>query len=305
MEKRQFGNTDLWITPLGIGLAEIGFQLESSQADEAGKVLNAALDSGINFLDTAGCYGVSEELVGRTVSSRRDEFVLASKTGHMNGECGEDSWSYECVTASIDRSLERLHTDRLDLIQLHSCPVETLEKGDAIRAIQDARASGKVRYIGYSGDNDAILWAARSGVFDTLQTSFNLADQGARYDLLAEVRQRGLGLIAKRPILNGAWRTSKDPDPYGNGYASEYFRRQTELCKGVDRFPGEPDDRIAASLGFTLSHPEVTTAIVGSRNPDHVRSNIAIVESLPVEQQFLDAVHKRFDELGSEWPQLT
>jgi len=92
MQKRQLGNTDLWITPLGIGLAEIGFQLSSSQADEAAAVLSEALDSGINFLDTAGCYGVSEELIGRTVSGRRDEFVLASKAGHMTGECGEESW---------------------------------------------------------------------------------------------------------------------------------------------------------------------------------------------------------------------
>lgn len=305
MEKRPLGNTDLSISPLGIGLAEIGFQLNSNQADEAAAVLSMALDSGINFLDTAGCYGVSEELIGRTVSGRRDEFVLASKTGHMKGECGEESWSYECVTASIDRSLERLKTDHVDLMQLHSCPVETLEEGDAIRALQDAQKAGKTRYIGYSGDNDAVLWAARSGIFDALQTSFNLADQKARYELFAEVRKRRLGLIAKRPILNGAWRTPKDPDPYGNGYVSEYFRRQAELTAGIDRFPSEPDDRILTSLGFTLSHPEISTAIVGSRNPAHVKSNITMVGQTPLDPAFLDAVHRRFDEVGSEWEQRT
>ncbi len=305
MEKRQLGKTDLWITPLGIGLAEIGFQLDSGQADEAGAVLNTALDLGITFLDTAGCYGVSEELIGRTVSNRRDEFVLASKTGHMSGACGDDSWSYECVTASVDRSLERLKTDHVDLMQLHSCPVETLERGEAIRALHDARQAGKTRYVGYSGDNDAILWAAQSDQFDVLQTSFNLVDQKARRELFTVVSKHRLGLIAKRPILNGAWRAANDPDPYGNGYASEYFRRQSELTDGINRFPDEPDDRILTSLGFTLSHPEVTTAIVGSKNPAHVKSNIGMVEHTPLSTDFLTAVHERFDAIGAEWKQLT
>jgi len=97
-----------------------------------------------------------------------------------------------------------------------------------------------------------------------------------------------LGLIAKRPILNGAWRTNEDPDPYGNGYVNEYFRRQSELIDGTNRFPGEPDN-----------------PIVGSRNPAHVKSNITMVEKTPLASAFLDAVHERFDSLGAEWEQQT
>jgi aryl-alcohol dehydrogenase-like predicted oxidoreductase len=303
METSKLGETGLEISRIGIGLAEIGFHLTREEVSRAAEVLNTALDSGITFLDTAGCYNVSEELIGETVSARRDEYVLASKTGHMKEGCGEDSWSYECVTAGIERSLRRLKTDHIDLMQLHSCDVDVLERGDAIRALQDARVRGLVDFIGYSGDNEAAVWAAESEQFDVIQTSFSIADQGARRALLAAVRSHKLGLIAKRPIANGVWRREEDPDPYGNGYSSEYFRRQAAMGEGGP-LPGEPEDRIIASLGFTLAHPEVTVAIVGTRNPAHLRSNVEMLASLPVPESFVAAAHERFDTLGADWPQL-
>ncbi len=180
-----------------------------------------------------------------------------------------------------------MNTDVIDLMQLHTCDVATLERGEAIRALQDARDAGKIRFLGYSGDNDAVPWAARSGHFDVIQTSFNLVDQRPRYKLLAEIRTRGLGLIAKRPILNGVWRVDRDPDPYGNSYASEYFRRQQEVA-GTERFPGEPEDPILASLGFTLSNPEV---------------NVEMLDHLPLSQEFVNAAHERYDAVGREWEQ--
>jgi len=304
MERRELGDTGLNVSRLGIGLAEIGFRLSKEEVEKANRVLNTALDNGINFLDTAGCYDISEELIGQTVSARRSEFVLASKTGHMSGECGEDSWSYGCVMASIERSLKRLATDHVDLMQLHSCELSVLERGEAIRALADAREKGMTRFIGYSGDNDAVLWAARSGIFDTIQTSFNLTDQAARYGLLQAVRENRLGLIAKRPIANGTWARKKDPDPSGSGYGSEYFRRQ-QVMRGNAKLPGEPSDPILASLGFTLGHDEVTVAIIGTTNPDHVKSNIALTEQLPVAAEFINAAHDRFDALGEDWEQRT
>ena len=157
MIHNMLGSTGLEISRLGIGLAEIGFKLTPDQVDIAGRILNDALDAGITFLDTAGCYGISEDLVGATVSARRDDFVLASKTGHMDGDCGENSWSYDCVMASIELSLVRLKTDHVDLMQLHSCDVEILERGEAIRALLDARDRGHARFTGFSGDNELFV----------------------------------------------------------------------------------------------------------------------------------------------------
>lgn len=299
METRTLGKTGLSISRLGVGLAEIG--QNRLDVDEAGRVLNLALDSGITFLDTAACYDISEELIGKTVANRRDEYVLATKCGHVTGGYQGEAWTAQTVTDSIDRSLKRLNTDYLDLVQLHSCGVDVLERGEVIEALQAAQEAGKTRFIGYSGDNEAAAWAVESGYFATLQTSFNLADQRARKNLFGPAKEQNMGIIVKRPIANGAWGAEKSPSSYADGY----FARAQEMEK-AGALPEAPDNRILLALGFTFAHPEVDTAIVGTRNPNHMRSNIEMVESqLPISQAAVAELHQRFDELDTDWKQLT
>ena len=143
MQMVSLGDTGLSVSRLGAGLSRIGYELTLSDVDEAGQVLNAALDGGINFLDTAACYDVSEELVGRTIAHRRDEYVLATKCGHSSGVPRGRSWSAETIKESIERSLSRMKTDRVDLVQLHSCDVGVLESGEAIEAVLEAKQQGK------------------------------------------------------------------------------------------------------------------------------------------------------------------
>ncbi len=221
MEMRKLGNTDMTISRLGVGMSEIGYQLTLAEEKQASDVLNSALDAGVNFLDTSACYDVSEEQLGRAVSHRRSDYYLATKAGHVAGGYEGEAWTAQTITDSIDRSLRRMKTDYIDLLQLHSCGVDVLEKGEAIRAVQDARQAGKVRYIGYSGDNKAAAWAVDSGLFASLQTSFNLVEQKARYGLLQAAKAQGMGVIFKRPIANGAWGAAKSP----SGYADQYWER--------------------------------------------------------------------------------
>ncbi|TVR58340.1 MAG: aldo/keto reductase, partial [Spirochaetaceae bacterium] len=289
------------VSRLGVGMAEIGFELTANDVKQATDVLNAALDAGITFLDTAACYDVSEELLGRAVSARRAEYTLATKCGHITGGYTGEPWTRATVRDSIDRSLKRLQTDVIDIVQLHSCDVEVLERGDTIDELEKARDAGKTRFIGYSGDNDAAMYAVKTGRFDVLQTSFNLLDQKARYELLAEAKKRNMGIIAKRPIANGAWGAAKSPSEY----ASEYFSRyQTVIAEGP--ITGVPDDRIALALAFTLSQPEIDVAIVGTKNKAHMVSNIElIVSGLSLPAVVRDELMKRFDRHGSDWPQKT
>lgn len=299
MDKRQLGQTDMQVTRLGFGLSEIGSaDLSDSHPEE---VLNAALDAGINFLDTAACYGLSEELIGNAVSARRSEFYLATKAGHVVAGYQGEEWTAQTIRDSIDRSLQRLKTDQLDLVQLHSCGVAVLERGEAIGALQEAQREGKTRYIGYSGDNDAAEWAVRSGLFDTLQTSFNLVDQKARFKLFAEAKAQGMGVIVKRPIANSAWGAVESP----SGYADGYFERAQRM-RAAGPLPDAPADRIALALGFTLTHDAVDVAIVGTKTPKYMRSNVEFVEGgLPLTEATVTELHRRFENLGRDWPQLT
>ncbi len=305
MQKNSLGKTDLEVSRLGIGLSETGFNLSKAEETQATEVINAALDNGINFLDTAACYDLSEEQVGKAVSHRRDEFVLATKAGHYvpRGE-GED-WTAQLIEESIDRSLKRMKTDHVDILQLHSCTVEVLERGDVIGALQKVRDAGKTRFIGYSGDNENAEWAVRSGIFDTLQTSFNLVDQKARKTLLPEAEKQGMGIIIKRPIGNAVWGAPQDPAPYSHNpsYTEEYFRR-AGLMQAEGPLPNEPADRILTAMGFVMGHNEVDVAIVGTQRPHHLVSNIEMVNNhLPISKETISALHGRYDEAAEDWEQ--
>src|SRR6478609_831127 len=190
MEKRQLGRTDMNVSLLGFGAAEIGF--EGAAEETVARLLSSALDAGLNVLDTGECYAGSEELIGKTVADRRSDYFLFTKCGHPRG-VGSEDWSAGSLLESIERSLRRLQTEQVDLIQLHSCSEAVLRKGEAITALETAREKGYARYIGYSGDGQAARYAVECGAFDTLQTSINIADQEAIDLLLPPAREKAMG----------------------------------------------------------------------------------------------------------------
>jgi aryl-alcohol dehydrogenase-like predicted oxidoreductase len=301
MEMKDLGSTGLKVSRLGMGLYQIGEALTPADEAEVAQLLNAALDSGINFLDTSACYGISEELIGRAIAYRRQEYILATKCGHVTGGYQGEEWTAQTIKDSIQRSLVRLKTDYLDLVQLHSCEVDVLERGEAVRALLDAKAAGKTRYAGYSGDNDAARWAVESGLFDTLQTSFNLVDQHARTHLFPLAQARHMGIIVKRPIANGMWGASKSCITY----TDDYFERAKIMAQDGP-IPGAPENRILLALGFTLAHQEVDTAIVGTCNHNHLCANIAWVENgFSFAPEVVEELHRRFACAGQRWIQLT
>lgn len=291
MEKRQLGKTDMQVSVLGFGGAEIGF--EGASADTVERLLNSALDAGLNVIDTAECYEGSEELIGQAVSHRRDEFYLFTKCGHPRG-IGSEDWSMPSILESIERSLRRLKTDRLDLIQLHGCSETVLRKGHVIAALQAAREKGHARYIGYSGDSIAAKYAVECGVFDTLQTSINIADQEPLDLTLPLARERGLGVIAKRPIANAAWKEKHKPI---DSYHHTYWERLRKLhYEFIRQRPLE--ESIAHALRFTLSVPGVHTAIVGTSKPERWLQNARLVEAGLLNEGEFKAIRERWDEIA-------
>ena len=300
MEMVDLGRTGLRVSRLGHGGAEFHRHEDLNNAEYVGAVLDTLLDEGINFLDTAACYHRNETMIGKTVSRRRDEFVLATKCGHLDDFTEGEDWTPETIAASVDRSLRRLRTDHVDLLQLHSCDVDVLERGDVIEALQRAREQGKTRFIGYSGDNENAAWAVESGAFDTLQISYGITDQQPRSrGILAAAEARGMGIIAKRPVSNNVWRRKDVP----HAYADEYWRR-AQLMEAMGDVPGEPDDPFLTAYGFVLAQPEVDTIIVGTHNADHVRDNVRALTDgrLPIPDETVRELQRRFDHLDDGWP---
>jgi len=287
MEKRKLGNTDMNVSVLGFGGSEIGYERISLSA--AKKLLNDVLDSGINVIDTAECYITSEDLIGEALSRRRNDFYLFTKCGHFKGWSQPD-WSIDSLLQSIARSLKRLKTDHVDLVQLHSCSVAELRKGEVIEALKRARERGYTRYIGYSGDSQAALFAVESGAFDTLQTSVSIADQEAIDLFLPHAQKQNVGVIAKRPLANVAWKNGNRPP--ADSYGRVYWERLQKLK--YDFLLGDLKKSVAAALRFVLSAPGVNTAIVGTAKAERLGENGANAAAGPLPDELYEAIRARW-----------
>ncbi len=292
METRQFGKTDMEVSVLGFGGAEIGF--EEADPSAVARLLSSALDAGLNVVDTAECYRASEELIGESVGHRREEFYLFTKCGHPHGLESGANWSRPSLLESIERSLRRLRTDRLDLIQLHSCSEAVLKEGEVIGTLEAAREKGYVRYIGYSGDSHAARYAVECGAFDSLQTSINIADQEAIDLTVQAASEKGMGVIAKRPIANVAWKTGHKPE---NSYAHTYWERLRKLDYFFLR-EDELDKTVGTALRFTLAVPGVCTAIVGTKNPERWKANARLLETGRLSEVEYHEIRNRWEEIA-------
>ncbi len=292
MEKRPFGKTGMQVSVLGFGAAEIGYEEASQSTVE--QLLKSALDAGLNVIDTAECYRESEEMIGKAVGNRRADFYLFTKCGHPHGAESAPNWTRDSILESIERSLRRLQTDVLDLVHLHSCSEAELRKGEAIVALQTARDRGHTRFIGYSGDGHAARYAVECGAFDSLQVSINIADQEAIELSMPLARERGLGVIAKRPIANVAWKTGHKP---ANSYHHIYWERLRKLSFDFLRTT-DPEKTIATALRFTLSVPGVHTAIVGTKKPERWEQNARLLETGALSEADYKAIRERWDDVA-------
>jgi len=264
-------------------------------------LLNAALDAGLNVIDTGECYHGSEEMIGNTVSHRRHEYFLFSKCGHSGKDFGLADWDPKLLELTIERSLKRLKTDRLDLLQVHSCSLEMLQQGDVIAVVEKAKKAGKTRFIGYSGDGAAARYAVECGRFDTLQTSCSIADQESIELSIPLAKERHMGVICKRPVANVAWHSK---GTYLGGYDKAYYERLLALAYD---FLDEPlADAVSTALRFTLSVPGVTTAIVGTKTPERWRQNAELLKAGPLPAAQFEAIRKRWREVAQDdWVGLT
>jgi hypothetical protein len=288
MERRRLGRTGMDVSVLGFGGSEIGYERASGRT--VARLLGRALDAGLNVIDTAECYEDSEALIGRALGARRQEVHLFTKCGHAGGWARAD-WRPVALLSSIEHSLRRLGTDHVDLVQLHSCSLAQLRKGDAVAALERARERGWARYIGYSGDGEAARYAIECGRFDTLQTSVSIADQQALDLTLPLARARGLGVIAKRPLANVAWRHARKP---AEAYYQDYWTRLRAL--DYDFLKG--DAAVATALRFTLAAPGVHTAIVGTAKPDRWPANAALLAAGPLPAADFARIRARWAEIA-------
>jgi hypothetical protein len=291
MNYRTLGRTGLSVSELGFGAWEIGWT-KPEEGDEVGRLLNRVLDSGINFIDSSAAYRWSEELIGKYVGHRRSEFYFATKCGSGRVQQPDGEWvqtldySAKAIAPQIDRSLQRLKTDYIDIIQLHSPSYEDLVSGDGLEGLKRAQKQGKVRFVSLSADGDTARKAIEMGAFDTLQITYNVLCQEPA-DILSAARKQDMGIIVKEPIAQAIFAR---PRPENNNEL--WNRGQTLLAEDVIGDLSQFD----VALRWLLSVPNVHTAIVGTTNIDHFASNVQAAQQGRLSDEMLEEIEKRFDQ---------
>lgn len=297
MIQQRLGRTGLAVTQLGYGSMGIrgprtwGVRVVSDEAAE--RVLNAVLDAGINFIDTAPDYGQSEERIGRYLSSRRGEFYLATKCGcayvqHADHLEIAHVWQPDVVQRNIETSLQRLRTDYVDLLQFHGGDAESLQRAGLIELLQSLREQGVIRWIGASSSLPHLPGLIDLGVFDSFQIPYSClapehhewidkaAAAGAGIIIRGGMAQGGPDAEIQRPALNDVWTRA---------------RLDEVLPAGMPR--------AELILRYTLSHSHCHTTIVGTCNLDHLAENIAAANRGPLPAELSHEIAARVASLGA------
>lgn len=284
MEKRRLGKTDLEVSVLGLGTVELGLKYgigveTAPPREEAIRVLQAAVEKDITYIDTARGYGVAEELVGESGVGNRESVIVGTKCAQFY-EKGEDPRGEELkrrIMEEIEASRTLLKRDVLDLVQIHGAPVEVLERGELVRALREIQASGKVRYFGAATRGEtAALAAIRSGFFSMLQTAMSILDQRMLNHVLPEAHALGVGVIVRSVLLKGALTPRREKLP-------EHLKKLREQADAIADFAKQHGLSLEETAGrFALSLPGVSTMLFGTTNVHHLEQNIAHVEKGPL-----------------------
>ncbi|MFF0207369.1 MULTISPECIES: aldo/keto reductase [Streptomyces] len=309
MQYRTLGRTGVQVSTLALGAMNFGAIGRTTQ-EEATAIVDAALEAGINVIDTADMYGdgESEEIVGKAIAGRRDDIVLATKaTMPIGDERNHRGSSRRWIYTALDNSLRRLGVDHVDLYQMHRWDPTTSDE-ETLSALTDLQRAGKIRSFGSSTFPAYRIvqaqWAAREhrlGRYVTEQPSYSMLQRGIEAHVLPVTEEYGMGVLAWSPLasgwLSGAVRKGRDVTTHRSAILPERFDpslpHNQARYDAVERLAGVADEAgltlIQLALGFVNAHPAVTAALIGPRTVEHLRSQLAAADTV-LSADVLDAI---------------
>lgn len=298
LARRKLGRTGLDVSVLGFGAMDLGGPPAASAITgaEADRVLNAVLDSGINFIDTAVCYGSSEARIGQAIAHRRGEFILATKCGCVPGKGMGDDHIHTAanIRLGVEHSLRMMRTDYLDIVQIHrSLSRAEWEAEGAMAELLKLKQEGKLRFIGMSGILPNLTEQVASGAFDVFQIPYS-ALQREHEDIIAKASAAGAGIIIRGAVARGApvdW--NKNYYMLSRDEMSGRWEqaRLDELLNGMSR--------MEFMVRFAIADAALDTTIIGTKNPEHLKDNLAAVQKGPLPAEVLAEAKRRLDATGS------
>jgi len=290
MKYKILGKTGLSVGTVGLGTMVHAGHFGPMKDEESLSAIDAALDLGVNFIDTSDAYGAgyAETLLGNALKGRRDKVIIATKGGNvMTGpNRGKRIFTPEYIDGVLHESLERLQTDYIDLYQLHNPTVDVIERGEVWEVLERRKKEGKIRHYGVSINTmEEGIAAVKDGRSETIQTEYNLLAQEPAEAFFSLAQAANVGIIArvplKRGILTGKMTAADEQrfqgeDVRARSFKGEAFRK--ELAKAEQlRFlvHGPVQSLVQAAIAFCVAHPAVSITIPGARNAAQMRENAA------------------------------
>jgi aryl-alcohol dehydrogenase-like predicted oxidoreductase len=287
---RTLGRTGIQVTPYCLGAMMFG-AIGNPDHEDSIRIIHKALDSGINFIDTADMYshGESEEIVGKALKGRRDDVVLATKVfGAMSEDPNHRGTSRRWIITEVENSLRRLQTDHIDLYQVHR-PDPTVDVEETLSALTDLVRSGKVRAIGSScfpaSDIVEAQWAAERRGFErfrTEQPTYSILNRGIEREILPVAERYGMGTLVWSPLaqgmLTGRFRKGQQADTHRTGYGFKHYRdeRRLDVVEQLIALAEQAGLSLThLAMAFAVAHPGITSAIIGPRTMEQLDDLLA------------------------------
>ena len=277
MEFRRLGRTGIKVSVIGLGTVELGLEygIADGQAvhlpsrDDASRVLNRALDLGINYIDTARAYGVSEEIIGWALKARRKEYVLASKVGAPKDVDAGSEAIRAHVKSCVQQSLRALQTDMIDIMQLHSVPVQMIRRAGMVDTLQEFQRAGSIRFLGATtyGEEEARV-VLEDGRFDCIQIAYSVLDRTLENSVLPLAQSHDVGIIVRSVLLKGALTHRYEYLPP----SMQELKTAVAGIRGIAESASATLPEIA--YRFVLAHPAVSSALVGTASVEELKAAV-------------------------------
>jgi aryl-alcohol dehydrogenase-like predicted oxidoreductase len=317
MNYRKFGNTDWKVSEVGLGTWQIGADWGDVDNSTAEKVLASAVENGVNFFDTADCYGegLSESRLGKFIKTLSSNTIISTKLGRFPRPGWPDNFSLEQFRKHTENSLKRLGVDSLDLTQVHCPPTDLLKKGEVFEWLRTLKQEGKIKQFGFSVESmeEAKICLQEEGVA-SLQIIFNILRQKALETIFKEAQEKQVALIIRLPLASGLLSGQFNRDTCFAENDHRNFNRDGQKFNVGETFSGLPfekgldlvddlknlvpkDQTLSQfALRWILDFEAVSVVIPGSKNPQQVLNN-CVASSLP---PLTKATHKALRSLYSE-----
>lgn len=285
MKKNQLGTSDLMVSEIGLGCMSLG-----TDATHAEKIIDAALEAGINYFDTADLYdfGVNEEIVGKALKKVRDQVLLATKVGNRWTE-QKDSWSWDpskgYIKEAVKQSLKKLSTDYIDLYQLHGGTLDD-PIDETIEAFEELREEGFIRYYGISSIRPNVIreYVNRANIVSNMM-QYSILDRRPEEEALPLLHKNKLSVVTRGSLAKGLLTEKALAKLSGSGYLDYTAEELKELIVALkDKVAkGRPLTEIA--LRYNLAHPAVASVIVGASSVEQLKANVKAVNSKPLTEE--------------------